>query len=102
MNRKINLPDVLPAVRYRLTLNSEKVYVAITLWQDVPVEIFAEYPSDWLYNGKAGMCEAINMGISSQLRSGTDIDEVIRYAERSSVDDGDYSSLLAEILTELT
>lgn len=100
MNRKINLPDDLPIIRYRVVINGDKIYVAVVLWRDVPVEIFAEYPADWMYNGKDVICEAMNIEISDQLRSGTDIDEVIRAIKLRSKDEGDYPSLLAWILTE--
>lgn len=98
MDKKITLPDTLPVNRYRVKVDGEDVYLSVSFWQDVPVEVFASYPESWRHEGKAGMIEMINMGISAMLRIGFEVEEIIEQARHSSVSNGGYPARLAEVL----
>lgn len=96
---KMELPDEAEAVRHRVKLHGDNLYISVVLVDEEPVEVFASIPPAWRHNEeRRSYLESLNRQVSISLRYGIPVEEVVRQFAKGSAD-GQYPALLAEVLS---
>jgi ribonucleoside-diphosphate reductase alpha chain len=94
---KLDLPDELPATRYRIKDNDgEKVYITICTMDGQPVELFAKMPVD----SAESYWSVISRLISLALRYSIPVEDVVKQLRKGSRSVGDAPAKVARLLEE--
>lgn len=95
------LPDELPAVRYKVTYKDAGIYVVVTTFEGKPVEVFAEFSGlpDFKNSRMRSAWATITRLVTMCMRSrDIGLDKAIQQLERSSNNKSDIAGILIPIL----